>query len=190
MNNPARARAALWGAMRLLRFDRGGLTGFDASREGFVHSFYAVALAAPLFLLVISLENMMLARAGGSGYSLVWALLSYGVRWAGFIAIAYGFARMLQREAEFAGFVTAFNWAKPLFLVVLLPLVGLGAAGAIGAEAYGGLGLILRLYLAAVQVFLIFAAFRLALFEAAAIFIVKYFYDTLIKLMFRAAGAA
>jgi hypothetical protein len=50
----AEAWLALTGALRLARGDPGGMACFDASEEGFWHSFRAAVLCYPLYLILLA----------------------------------------------------------------------------------------------------------------------------------------
>ncbi|MCZ6466304.1 MAG: hypothetical protein O6829_03405, partial [Alphaproteobacteria bacterium] len=59
-----------------------------------------------------------------------------------FPLVMVSLARLLDREERYLGYIVAYNWASVLQNGLYLPLVMLGMAGVIPAEATGPLSLI------------------------------------------------
>jgi len=133
---------SLFGAYRLARFDAGGADYFDKSLDGFWRSFFAAAIVAPMYLLLIYTRfatGMVDAHAGR--YLSVEAT-AYVMAWVAFPLAILPVARMLDREGRYLGFIVAYNWASVLQNAVYLPLVILGLLGALPPELASGLNLI------------------------------------------------
>lgn len=127
---PAAAETArgLYGAWRLLRGDPGGLAGFDDSAEGVWKSFFAAVLSAPGYGLLLALHLGRNPPEADAASVLAIHLLAYVISWTAFPLAAYYFARGLDREARWTGFVVALNWSKVWQLAIYLPPAVLAGA--------------------------------------------------------------
>ncbi len=63
--------AALFGAWRLMRFDKGGMAWFDVSIAGFWRSFLAAEIDATFYYVLIALELGALGDAFDAGWACV-----------------------------------------------------------------------------------------------------------------------
>src|SRR5262245_1317592 len=119
---------ALYGAWRLAHFDAGGMRYFDRSLNGFWRSFWAVALAAPgvAVITVIHLADMPIA--GGWLGAVLGEAIAYVIGAVAFPLAAFYLTRFIDREAEYLGFIVAYNWSSLLQLAVLLPAFLIGVS--------------------------------------------------------------
>src|SRR5437868_4845906 len=99
---PSRAwlevQLAMTGALRLARGDRGGLSCFDRSIDGFWRSFRAAVIAYPLYLVLLSMRVTVVEwqRSGGLVIATV-ETIAYVTAWAAFPLIMLAVTRRLGR---------------------------------------------------------------------------------------------
>ncbi len=118
----------LYGAWRLVFLDRGGLSYFDASVEGFWKSFYAAALVAPGYVILVLLDpTVQNAGAGGMRSVLIHAL-TYSLSWTVYPVVVHPIVQAMSRGTAYTKFIVAFNWAKVIQMALYLPVVGIVAA--------------------------------------------------------------
>ncbi len=142
----------LVGAGRLARFDRSGLAFFDDSHEGAWRSFFACALAAPGFAILVlaSLEPEEDVVRG-----LTVGLIAYAVEVALFPLLMRHVAHGLERLERWPLFVAAANWsiiiqlAYHLMALVAFELVPAPFGGYV-ALSFFGLALLYAWYIARV----------------------------------------
>ena len=88
---------ALFGAYLLARRDPRGMGYFEISVEGFWRSFFAAALAAPMFAIIVALHRPEVTAE----YSIAWQFLGQTIRyvldWAAYpLIVAEEAAQVLQ----------------------------------------------------------------------------------------------
>lgn len=129
MTLPSQAETlrSIYAVWRLVRADRSALTLLDDSPEGFVKSFFAAALVAPLWILH---EWMRLGdeRIATGPFGLV-AIegLTYAISWMAFPVAMIFVAEALGRGGRYFRHIVAWNWAvviQALFVVPLAVLAG------------------------------------------------------------------
>jgi hypothetical protein len=140
------AASGLYGAWRLAHGDRMGLGYFDASLDGFWRSFWAAAIVAPAYLLLIGLSQGEAGGTAGPMRAFTVHAIAYALDWTAFpLAMVFG-TRALGREANYLRFIVALNWAKVIEAAILLPAALLAAVvpgGLAGALPLLGFGLVL-----------------------------------------------
>ena len=127
---------SLYGAWRLAWRDPGGIGFFDASVDGVVRSFFAAALVAPLYALMLAIRFSALVEQPDP---LVFALaetIAYLVSWLAFPLAMVTITRALDFFDRWPLFVCAYNWSLVVQNAVVLPLAVLSTAGLI-APAVG-----------------------------------------------------
>ncbi len=118
----------LYGAWRLARLDRGGMSYFDASTEGFWKSFFGAALVLPGYAILVLLDPALeKATAGGLRIALIHAL-TYSLSWTVYPVVVHPIVQAIDREAAYTKFIVAFNWAKVIQMAIYLPVVGIVTA--------------------------------------------------------------
>jgi hypothetical protein len=169
MSRAREAAYALYGAYRLARLDPSGLQYFNATVEGFWRSFLAAAIVAPGYVILIGLE---LGQTPGvedfdwERIALVQAI-AYVISWTAFPLALHYLTAVIGRQAEYVGYIVAYNWAAVLQMAVMLPAAGLQAMLPGGA---GGLIMLpVVLATAAYQWFIARAALRIGGGTAAGI---------------------
>ena len=126
--------AALYGAWRLMRFDAGGLASFDFSISGFWRSFFAAALLAPAFVVLVWLELAARTEPVNVGWAMVVSGAGYVAGWVAFPLAAILITRLLDLGGRYLPLIVAYNWVSVPQVAVYLPTVLIAtAAPAIGA---------------------------------------------------------
>jgi hypothetical protein len=116
--------AALYGAWRLMRFDAGGLTWFDASLTGFWRSFFAAVVVAPAFALLVWLEFQARTEPFNGAWAALVMSVTYVLGWAVFPLAAIPITRLLSLSDRYVPLIVAYNWIS-VPQVVLFLVVGL-----------------------------------------------------------------
>lgn len=130
---------ALWGALRLARFDREGLTAFSDDPGAAWQSFFAMVLVAPLYFAVLATDTSPDGETAGLTGYLYEAVVFFG-GWFTFPVIVWHVLDAFGRQDRFARFISAYNWTSvvqstfflvPALAVHLFPGAGgfLGTAG-------------------------------------------------------------
>lgn len=120
--------AALFGVWRLARLDSDGLKFFPDSLEGFWRSFWAAAIIAPAYLLLVGIH-----LAGGE-VERPWRfvplqVIGYVISWVAYPLVMAHLVRLLDREPRYFRYMCAYNWFHLAQTALLLPVSLLGAAG-------------------------------------------------------------
>lgn len=113
----------LFGAWRLAHLDQSGMSYFDDSVEGFWKSFFAAALVAPGYVILIVLEPSATNTSAGALRLFLIHLLTYSMSWTVFPVIVHPICQAIDRDAAYVRFIVAFNWAKVVQMAVYLPVV-------------------------------------------------------------------
>ena len=121
---------SLRGTMQLLNRRMEGLEAFDMSERGFWHSFAAIVLTSPAFIVALALERQRVGLLG-TGVPLIetdWLtfVVAFG-HVATFLALPLGMivvTRRLGLQERYVPFVVVTNW----ILVVALTVLSLPAA--------------------------------------------------------------
>ena len=116
------------GAWRLANFDPSGMACFDRSLHGVWRSFRVAILVAPAEALLSYLDYAAAPSAGALRAALVGAI-AYVVGWTAFPLAAAYVAPAIGRDAEYPGYLVAYNWATILQVALILPVDGAIALG-------------------------------------------------------------
>ncbi|MDA0675530.1 MAG: hypothetical protein O3A88_04095 [Proteobacteria bacterium] len=134
MNRAAEILAAHYGATRLARFDAQGLRAFNPTVEGFWRSFWAAALVAPFYAILLAFHFATMADpVHPVRFALVEAV-TYVIAWLAFPVAMVGVSRWLGRWDAYVGYIVAYNWAAVVQNAIYLPLAMLAVSGAIPAR--------------------------------------------------------
>ncbi len=145
---PSRAEivTALWGAIRLARFDDRGMAVFGDTDTAFWHSFFAAVLIAPMYVLWLLAEPAALPENMSLGLGLAYELAGYAVAWLLFPVIVWHAVGAFGREAHYRRFIVAYNWAaviqNVIFMIVDIP----AATGLLPDQARQFFGLLLMVF--------------------------------------------
>jgi hypothetical protein len=131
----AEARLALTGALRLARGDPGGMAWFDASEDGFWHSFRAAVLCYPLYLILLSFP----IQIGEPAAVDTWRLLAvetihYVISWVAFPLLMLPLVDWLRRSERYFGFMVAYNWCQVPQTVAFAVVALAGGIGLLSAD--------------------------------------------------------
>jgi hypothetical protein len=174
------ATGSLYGAYRLARFDTGGMAFFDTSVGGFWRSFYAAALVAPFYAILLALRYSLEIDPPHPMRFFLLHVDAYVISWLAFPVIMAGLSRIILRQAHFTRYIVAYNWAAVLQNAIYLPLAMLQASETLPRDAGNLLGLIV---LVAVLVYIWFitrTALAIAAPTAAGIVAVDFFLTLII----------
>ena len=114
----------IYGAWRLLLFDRSGLQYFDSTIDGFWKSFYAAVVALPgvLILLLLSVTaNPDIAPTGSTGRIAIVFVIAYVIQWVSFPLLMFYIADLIGRNRQYITFVVAYNWSQVIQTAIILP---------------------------------------------------------------------
>lgn len=131
----AEALLALTGALRLARGDAGGLAHFDASEQGFWHSFRAAVLCYPFYLILLALPVELGTQAEVDPLTvLAVETIHYVISWVAFPLLMLPLVDWLQRGNRYFGFMVAYNWCQVPQMVVFALVALVGATGVLSAN--------------------------------------------------------
>ncbi|HEY1431571.1 MAG TPA: hypothetical protein VGF39_08090 [Stellaceae bacterium] len=129
-------RLAMVGALRLARGDRGGLSCFDRSQDGFWRSFRAAVISYPLYLVLLAMR-VTVAEWDTSGAFLIITVetIGYVIAWTAFPLVMLIVTQRIGRSHRFFDFMVPYNWSQ-VPQSALFVLVGLVTeSGVSGTEA-------------------------------------------------------
>lgn len=118
----AEALRSVYAAARMARLDPAALALFDCSREGAVRSFFAAALLAPVFAVMIVVDAVQDPPGGGALRVFLVESLTYLMSWTAFLAIMSVLVGPLGRADRFFRLVVAYNWSAVIQVAVLVPV--------------------------------------------------------------------
>jgi hypothetical protein len=130
------AQLALVGTLRLARGDRGGLSCFDRSLDGFWRSFLAAVISYPLYLVLLAMRVSVAEWERSGAWRIVTVeTIGYVIAWVGFPLLIFYVVRWLGRAHRFFDFMVPYNWCQvpQSALFVLVGLVSVG--GMLSAQA-------------------------------------------------------
>ena len=141
--------ASLYGAVRLLRRDAGGLNDFNLTEEGFWRSFFAMVFVLPLsaFAAVTFRENPDVSAMAVASRTIV----NLTLQWAAFTAAMLAYTRALQLSHNYMRFITAYNWSSVVATLCMMVPVLLHNLGLLGI--WGALMLVFFVFLAMLTYF-------------------------------------
>lgn len=175
---------SLYGAYRLARYDAGGMAFFNVAIDGFWRSFFAAAIIAPFYILLLYLRfNAGDMNVHPYRFAAVEAI-SYVLSWVTFPVVMISLARFLEREKNYLSYIVAYNWASVLQNAVYLPLAMLMVSGLLPDGAAGALSLIVFLLILAYTWFITVTALGLSRSPAAGIVVL----DLVISLLINATA--
>ncbi len=147
------AAAALMGALRLARFDAGGVAYFEVSTEAFWRSFWAAALVAPFFFLLLLLRHMAAPSAGVFIHDMMIEMLSFAIAWLAFPVVMAALAGALDCRQRYVPYIIVYNWCGAIQNAVYLPIAILATAAALSGGAANFLAMLAILWVLAYSYF-------------------------------------
>jgi hypothetical protein len=126
--------SALYGAYRLAWFDPTGMGHFNLTFDGFWRSFFAAALVAPAYAILVGLQVADEPEAVDLGLLVVTESIGYVLAWAAFPLVAIVLTRLLGLDRHYVALIVALNWTAVLQTALFLIVVLLGPVlpGALG----------------------------------------------------------
>jgi hypothetical protein len=139
----AEVRLALTGTLRLARGDRGGLSCFDRSLDGFWRSFRAAVICYPLYLVLLTMRVSVAEWESSGGWRIVAVeTIGYVIGWVAFPLLMLTVTQRLGRAHRFFDFMVPYNWCQ-LPQSALFVVVGLGfASGMLGPQSGEGISIV------------------------------------------------
>ncbi len=135
MPNVNEITRGVYGAWRLAQLDTGGVAYFDQTAEGFWKSFFAAAIVAPGYVILVLIA---LAEHGvEAGFLRVFLIhaSAYAIGWTAYPLAMHHICGATGKRAEYIGFIVAFNWAQVIQMMVYLPVFILAAMDILPREA-------------------------------------------------------
>jgi hypothetical protein len=117
---------SIYGAWRLAWLDRSGMGDFNLSVEGFWRSFFAAALVAPGYALLVVQELVARPEAVSPAWAFVIETLAYGIGWAAFPLAALVLTQLMGLSRNYAAMIIAANWAAVIQIGAFLAAVAIG----------------------------------------------------------------
>ncbi len=152
--------AALYGAWRLMRFDAGGMNWFDLTTDGFWRSFFAAALAAPFFALLVYLDLFRRAETMDTGWAILLAALVYAIGWAIAPVASIFLTRMLDLTRGYVPLIVAYNWASVPQVVLQTAVALIGELGLLPQGLAGALLFVAVVYILIYEWFIVRTALQ------------------------------
>ncbi len=121
---------ALYGTWRLARLDRTGMTWFEATPEGFWRSFFAFAIVAPGYLVLMLIELNKVELAASAPRILVVESISFVAQIVAYPLAMLYLCRAYGRWDRYIGLIVAHNWSEVLKVTLLVPAALLAASEA------------------------------------------------------------
>jgi len=136
-------RLALAGTWRLARGDRGGLSYFDRSFDGFWRSFRAAVICYPLYLMLLAMRVSVGEWQRSGGWRIVTVeTIGYVISWVAFPLLMLTVTQRLGRAHRFFDFMVPYNWCQ-LPQSALFVLVGLAVeSGMFGPQSSQTVGVV------------------------------------------------
>lgn len=157
--HPNEVAAGLTGAWRLFLRDDQGLTLIDCSMVGAARSFRLAVLLAPVYVVILAVVWGPLLSQIDLGALVMVEGLAWVIGWTVMPVIVYFISEPLGVRNNWPAFVSAYNWATPIQIAIVIPLLLLDAAG----MAPGGIGFALALIVTLVRLSYLVFVTRVAL---------------------------
>lgn len=136
------AAASLTGAWRLAHFDASGMGYFNTTTEGVWRSFYAAALVAPLYALLLAVAYPLLDPSPDGLRFILVESEGYVLSWVAYPLIVAWLTVRLGCWNRFPAYIVAYNWAMVLANGVTIPINIARVAEFVPADAGGFLWLV------------------------------------------------
>lgn len=141
--------ASLYGAYRLARFDPRGLGFFDSSPAGARRSFFAAAIVAPFYALILAVGRPGDADVDPLRFGIVEGI-AYVLSWVAYPVLVEWLTRLLGCRKRFEAYLVAYNWSMVLQNAVVFPITMLAGLGVLPPQVaqllWFGLFLLILLY--------------------------------------------
>lgn len=159
--------SGLFGAWRLAHLDRSGMSYFDQSVLGFWKSFFAAALVAPGYSILVLIHFAEMPPAAGAARVFMVESIAYVASWTAFPLAVFYITEAIGKEREYIGYIVAANWANVIQLMVYLPVTGLAATAVLPTQLGSFLNVAVSLLILGYQWFVTRTALEISGFAAA-----------------------
>ena len=112
----ARSLYAVW---RLLNWDSGAMRYFDGTRGAAIRSFWAAAIGAPIYAVIVAVGYGPSA-SGDPAREFAVLAVGYVVTWTAFPLAMLYVADVLGRPHQYFRFLATYNWATVLQHLIIL----------------------------------------------------------------------
>jgi hypothetical protein len=146
---------SIYGAVRLARWDASGHEMFERTPEGALRSFFAAAIVAPAYLILLLLRYADMPEGIAFGRFLLTEGIAYAITWTAFPLVAWHFAAFTGRRDRYPGFLAAYNWSSVVQMTVYLPVIALGASELLPQALAEGVAMVVTLLMLAYQWFIL-----------------------------------
>ncbi len=133
---------ALYGALRLARFDPSGMDFFEQTETGFWRSFFAAVVVAPFYLMLTSIRYSGLTDTVPFVRFLAIETIAYVIAWVAFPLLMASLTRSLGREAYYIRYIVAYNWAAVWQNALYMPVAMLSVGGVLTTANANVLGIL------------------------------------------------
>ncbi len=130
MNPTASVLAGLQGALLLARGRADGVGYVSDDMHAATRSFWAAAIAAPLFLALLELGWIESGYPADPAHAAVLELLSYVIGWAGYALLSRPIVAAVRRAQHWPRFIAVWNWCNVVQYAMLLAATLPGVLGA------------------------------------------------------------
>jgi hypothetical protein len=110
----------LYGATRLAKGDANGIRFFGDTPEAFWRSFWAAAVAAPAYAILVAIELSNATVTSGPLRVLLIECVAYVAAWAAFPLAMHYVAEFIDREEHYIRYICAANWGSVLQVTLYL----------------------------------------------------------------------
>jgi hypothetical protein len=126
---------AIYGAYRLARLDAAGMSYFDTSAAGFWRSFFAAAIIAPFYAMLLAIRFPIIAADADPTRFLLTESIAYVVSWTAYPLVMASLTQALGCRSRFQGYIIAYNWSMVLQIALVLFIALLSTTGVVPKEA-------------------------------------------------------
>ncbi len=135
MPNVNEITRGVYGAWRLAQLDTGGVAYFDQTAEGFWKSFFAAAIVAPGYVILVLIALAEHGVAAGFLRAFLIHASAYAIGWTAYPLAMHHICGVIGKRSEYIGFIVAFNWAQVIQMMVYLPVFILAAMDILPPQA-------------------------------------------------------
>lgn len=114
---------SVFGAWMLARFNKGGITFFDNSVEGFWRSFWSAAVVLPGYAILLLFRYGDAKIGVGFGTAFYVHAVAYIIDWTAFPFLMLYVARWFNRDQWYCRYIAANNWSVVIQVTLMLVIV-------------------------------------------------------------------
>lgn len=151
----AEVSRSIYGAVRLARWDASGHEMFERTPEGALRSFFAAAIVAPAYLILLLLRYADMPEGIAFGPFMLAEAIAYAITWTAFPLVAWHLSLFFRRRDRYPGFLAAYNWSSVVQMTVYLPVIALGEAELLPQALSEGIAMVATLLMLAYQWFIL-----------------------------------